>query len=333
MVHISVLIARWVKKRLSLFLVVFGFFSFFTSPVLAYDIPASFTLPHALPYNDGTTTWEHFLAYRQNSGSWLLWYINEPNLYVQNFKITSYTEIGSNNKCFYSSYNGASWAGATCQWSPGGMFWDTVIASGTSNSVDCHDRLFASYTIFAADSHTGLSYCMDGQASANYTQGDVIFHRVNFNGTVLIGVSESAPTEYLTENLADTQYVPVPNPLDNPFGFVSALLTNMAIWLQALVIPPAGFFAEAYTQVKTEFDAKFAFYEQIKSAFTIPVGAAMTPISIGSLTLGNTTTSPIAFISSFDAATFAPFRNFLSMVMYVSLGFWLIRKMSNIFSS
>jgi len=160
-------------------------------------------------------------------------------------------------------------------------------------------------------------------ADANTQYSSVVF---SLTGSYATGLPLPDDALYPTDTT-------VPDLLSDPSGFVSAMFTNFGNYLVRLVIPPLSFFTDSFSQIQSGFSTKFAFFEQIRSAFVVPADGSFTPISITGLTIAGATIAPLSFISSFNATTFAPFRNFLSMVMYVGLGFWLIKKTSLIFSS
>lgn len=160
-------------------------------------------------------------------------------------------------------------------------------------------------------------------ADANVQYSSVVF---SLTGSYATGLPLPDDALYPTDTT-------VPDLMTDPSGFVSAMFTNFGNYLVRLVIPPLSFFTDSFSQIQSGFSTKFAFFEQLRSAFTVPADGSFTPITLTGITIAGSTISPIAFISSFNPTTFAPFRNFLSMVMYVGLGFWLIKKTSLIFSS
>lgn len=313
-------------------------FAWFTPSALAADVPATFpvALPHALPWNDGTTTYTKYWLYAPSfgtSGLWRLYYHNNGSGDISlgsdyHLHATTYeyhTFVAGNNA--QSTHWNDQGTGTNFLGDTTGQYFDTFF--GGVNT--CKPLAFASHTVFAAGSYSGAAYCTD---IVPYSPGDVIFDRVNLesdNQTFQRTTTDPAPGGIV--NPDTSEYVDVPSPVTDPAGFVSALLTNLGIWLYNLVIPDSQFLADSYANIRTAFETKFAFYFQIKDAFTVPAASAMTPISLGSLHIGGQTLAPMTFIASFDPAEFASFRAFLSMVLYVGLGFFILRKLSNIFSS
>lgn len=330
MKHISELLKVWLQNHHHRLLgSIFAFCIFLASTLSAQADTNPFEgykLPYTLPATIGSTTYTHVFGKKHTgTNDWWIVYHNEDNF--------AYTSSGFNpsstdNACFYvtnittTSYHMAS--NASCSGVP---------SFGVGN---CLYKQFSDYTIFNGSGSLTLRQTIDCLGDAtDVSFGSAVFPRIALGGTNGVDiVSTVAPaTLQIISGQPTSDYVDVPDPITDPLGFVTALLTNTAIWLKGLIIPPDGFFSDAYMQVKTEADTKFVFYSQLTSAFTIPAGTTMVPITLGALHAGGQTIAAQPFISSFDADTFAPFRNFLSMVMYVSLGFWLIRKTSTIFSS
>jgi len=344
------------------FLLFFGFIH----PAVSLADSTVFTgykLPHALPWNDGTDTWTQVRAYQSSgsfhagtgSGTWIFYYHNEGNLYV-NCNPNSTCPAGSNvirnandGTGSYSGFIGTytcrpvtvtNVLDSTNTFTDGAKV-DYTTSSGCSNagmgSNTCQYRHFSvGGGIYAISPSSTSSWDLNDTCEDTNTifeTGDLVIPRVNLStdGVTIIGSPSPAPS--LIINSDTSEYVTVPDLLSDPSGFVAALLTNLGIWLYNLVVPDSEFLADSYANIRTLFETKFAFYFQIRDAFVVPTATSMTPISLGSLHIGGTTLAPITFISSFDPAEFASFRAFLSMVLYVGLGFFIIRRMSNIFSS
>lgn len=317
---------------------------FLASPSFAkaYDefpVPSGFTLPEQLPYNDGVRTYTHWIAINNDSSNnWQLFYHNCENLVLDTTLLAlrqqSCTEW--NDLTYFSSSNsGTSWGspniGGANLTIYGGFFEVSVTIMGYRDVAKNH--WFTDYTVFSGGTVT--DDCLDNHWCdlRTISFGDVASNRVNFRADgSLIGVS-SPDYSNIISGQPTSEYVDVPNPVTNPFGFVVALLTNLAIWLKNLVIPSGDFFQDKYNEMKLAFEEKFAFYFQLKDAYTIPTETTPSAFSFTGLSFGGVTLPTLTLFDGFSFFDFSPYRSFISGIMYASCGWFVIRKMSRIFSS
>lgn len=304
-------------------------------------------LPFGLPFTESGVTFTHYILTiaDNNPNIWELRYHNKDNLYVNEswFLKSSDNEDWDTKVCnLDTTIQPLTWTCANVQMASVSGFYG-YFASWTSTNEVCLGTSFADRTVFIQSASpfdppnsSGIlnngQVCQDLWPNGDAQFPDVLVQRMNIdaNGNVT-GIVDPAPLVTFTPPTGD--YNELPNPLTDPTGFVSGFLNNLGVWIYNLFIPPSGYFQDRFNALKLLFDTKFAFVEQVQQAFVIPAASAFTPISLGSLSFGGTQVSPITYISSFDPATFSSFRTFFSMILYVGLGMFLLRKMSNIFSS
>lgn len=313
---------------------------------ITWQIPDN--IPGKVPFTYNGKIYDHFLMWHapngQNADDWHIMYTNISDFYLnQDWYLPG---VGTDNDVVYCDTT----HGQNPDWScfeqvdafatdPGFYpFWTVygLYCAGTGYSD--HTVFVQVPSPFLPPASSGVpdygTVCQDLWPTGTKADfPDVLMHRLIVDNSGNISGFTPPGSEVIFSGNDTSDYVEVPSPVTDPGGFVSALLTNMALWLKNLIVPPDNYFANNYDSIKSAFDTKFAFYSQLQTAFVIPQASNFSPITLGSLSLGGSQTAPIAFISSFDPNEFASFRTFFSMVLYVGLGFFLIRKMSNIFSS
>lgn len=159
----------------------------------------------------------------------------------------------------------------------GGFYFDSYFG-GTSA---CRPLLFSSHTIFSFGSFDGSAYCSD---IVPYDSGQPIFERVNLesdNQTFQRSTSPSAPPVVITPDTSD--YVEVPDLITDPSGFVTALLTNLGIFLYNLVLPDSDFLSEKFLELQTSLTDSFPWFYQLKTAYEDSLAALPTSVSCGTL--------------------------------------------------
>jgi len=312
-------------------------FFLFPLSVSAESVSSDFpiNLPHALPWDDGTTVWTNWLAWDTGSG-WALVYHNSDLSVNAGGYIIAQPWLDSGHNYFTTGNNGTSWSSGTSNHlsaSPG-IFFDTHIQS--NGGVPCRERMYSSDTIFAIGDRDAAAYCTD---IVPYVFADPIFYRINLesdNYTFQTETSESAPLQIINNDTSD--YVSVPDPISDPAGFVAALLTNMGIWLYNLVIPADDYFTLKYDELSTNFSTTYPIFFDIRDMFDTMISGitagSFTPISISGLSLGGGSYNfTIIDSTTLPSGTLDTFKTWFGLMMYVGTAFWVIRKGSRIFSS
>ena len=128
--------------------------------------------------------------------------------------------------------------------------------------------------------------------------------------------------------------VDIPNPLTNPFGFVSALFLNLKNWVVSLVVPSPGFMDSQLSTLQATAQTHFPIFFQLSSVIQGSTTQSDT-ITLGSLNFGSTSSAPITFFNptQWNPDSFSGFRNLLSMMMWVWLMYFIVHKVPKIFSS
>lgn len=288
-----------------------------------------FKLPHPLPYTFGGETYTHVQGFKHTgSYDWWVIYHNEDNLlFSQSFG--GFNPDMTDNVCFYISDIRSPYSG-----DPNSSCNGTVSLGGVPSNK-CIYNTFSDYTqFFLGDNYTGqLDTDLDcTNDDIDHPSGSVAVPRTNFSG-VNFGAPVSPDYSNIIDGQLDDEYVDVPNPLTDPKGFVIALLTNLALWVKNLFIPSTDFFQTKYNEMKLAFEEKFAFYFQLKDAYTIPIETTPSAFSFTGLSFGGVTLPTLTLFNGFSFFDFGPYRTFISGIMYASCGLFVIRKMSRIFSS
>lgn len=135
-------------------------------------------------------------------------------------------------------------------------------------------------------------------------------------------------------------YTDIPNILTNPSGFVEALLDNAGAFVVNAIIPPPGYLTDKMLDVTDSWSADQPGLTSINTAFIDGIASlssptSLTPISIGALHVGGTTTSSITFFdpSIMPTGIFDTAKTLISAFMYFGVAFWVIREMSTILSA
>jgi len=315
------------KFFLALFL---GFFvSFiFSLPSFASDVNPLFpeNLPHALPWDDGTTVWNDWIAFKTSTG-WGLIYHNSDFYADSDGFLVSSPALELSHNYFFTGDNGTTWSSSTSNHFVSPMFFDTTLSS-----PPCKEKLYASNTIFAVGDRDAASYCTD---VIPYEFGDSVFHRINLmsdNYTFLSSTADPAPEQII--NSATDDFVDVPSPVTDPAGFVSALFVNFGIWIRNLIVPDSDFFSSRFNAIQVIAQEHFPIFFSISDIVSGST-AVDSSVSLGSVSFGSSSTAPLVFFSpsSWSPDTFAGLRSFLSMLMYVWLAYFVTTKLSRIFSS
>jgi len=329
------------------FFSLFFLFSFFlvgTSVARAsveIPVPTGFTLPQVLPYNDGTTVWNYWIASTDGGNFWRIFYTNVGNFTLLDYALVSPLN-GDNVTCFSSSDNGHSWSvpdiGGCNLGNPASF---SLAMAGAGSTV--RNLIISSYPIFSSDAKPD-SYTWDPLRWVDtfpHAWGALIINKVNFdlNG-VLIGVQDPAIYQIVNNTSSLSDYTALPSPITDPTGFISGVFTNFFVFIYKGFIPPDGYLTEKLAEVTNAWSLDQPGLTSVSSAFSTGITAlstptAMTPISMGSLHFGGVSTSSITV---FDPSTqpvgmFDSAKTLISAFMYFGVGFWVIRQMSSIFSA
>jgi hypothetical protein len=132
----------------------------------------------------------------------------------------------------------------------------------------------------------------------------------------------------------EADYVDVPNPIEDPKGFVLAVIENIGIWLRWFLVPTSDFFSVRFAQIRTSAEETFPAYFAIETAISDSTSVDSS-ITIGSFDFGGSQSAPATFFNpaSWDPADFAGLRTLLSMMMWVWLAYFLLQRVPTLFSS
>lgn len=329
----------------SAFFVLFGALLFNVSSVYAVPAPAPvpevMTIPHTLPFNDGTKTWSEFLASRTGTGSsnWVIYYHNCSNvIFMTSGVVAPTTCIDDEFSAFTSTNNGATWTEDNIyNFAESDDYYQVFNITSMGYQDSAKNNWFANKTILVAEAqpeYPGNTYWLDLYP---ISLGDVAVNRVNFDDEGnLIGVSSF---DYdLLRGGSDVEYVDVPNPLTDPFGFVVAVLKNLSIWLYSLVIPDDGFYQGIMTQFNQDFEEKQPGLSALRTSVSNGIASmsAVSPEGIGlpSLTGMGQELGPQTLISAdISPDIINPIKILISAFLYMYVAVWVVRHLSTIFSS
>jgi len=315
----------------SLFL--FGLFSLAPEQAKAdFEIPSSIPteLPYAIPYDDGTTIWEDWILLKPSgSASWVLLYHNSTiRADEDGYLIPSPEFVPFDDSTAFVS-DGDDWVPSSgIGYFADPVFFDTLFGGVSS----CSNLLFASNTIFATGQNEGPAYCVD---VVPYDFGDPVFARINLlpdNITFKRTTADPAPEQII--ETATEDFVPVPSIIDDPSGFVSAMLTNLGIWVYSLFIPDGEWFSEQYALYVGLVDSTFPIFgdvvEIFDDGFSALSSTAHTPPEINASLFGSDPVSVLDF--SLIDGTMTTFRDWVSMFLYVYAAFFAMGSIRRFFS-
>jgi len=154
----------------------------------------------------------------------------------------------------------------------------------------------------------------------------------------------------------------IPSIIDSPSGFVVALWTGVADWFTCIfanaitallsglnsflvtfisgLLPADGYLTDKIAEVNDAWVTDQPGLTSIHTAFSdgiisLSSPTSLTPISIGALHVGGTTTSAITFFdpSEMPSGIFTTAKALISAFMYFGVAFWVVREMSTILSA
>lgn len=325
--------------------VLFGSFLFNASSVYAVPAPAPvpdvMTIPHTLPWDDGTKVWTEYIASRSATGgsNWVIQYHNCSNVVFRTFGVVAPNSCLDDEFFVSLSYNnGATWTDdTTYSFSESDGYYQIFSITSMGYQDVAKNNWFANKTIIVAEAqpeYPGNTHWTDLYP---ISIGDPAVNRVNFDSEGnLIGVSSF---DYdLLRGEGDSEYVDVPNPLTDPYGFVVAVLKNLSIWLYSLVIPDDGFYQGLMTQFNEDFEEKQPGLSALRTSISNGIAgmSVVTPsgIVLPSLTGMGQELGPQTFISGeLSPDIINPIKTLISAFLYMFVGMWVIRHLSTIFSS
>jgi hypothetical protein len=315
---------------------------FSTVPALADStVFNGYQIPHSLPWNDGTDTWTHLIA-RHNAANataydgnvqWVFYYLKDdyltltPNasnqLLVQSYGSTAYpcksvttTDILNANTVFTDGPTGTG--ASVC----------SSITGGSNHK--CTYQFFSDRTIFSGASNTKTPDCPLVWTSFDF--GEVAIPRVTIENRIVINSPDPAPTVILNPDTGE--YVTVPDILSNPSGFVTALLTNLGIWVYKLILPDGNYFSFQFDNLSNTFEQSFPWVSQLRIAFdnfiTALIASNPQPITLNGLNVGGNIGNYTVFNPS-SLPDMSIVKTFLSVIFYIGTGFWIIRKSNSLF--
>lgn len=189
--------------------------------------------------------------------------------------------------------------------------FSTVSASIVNNTLSILDELQAGFFDNEISVSDGLQYfridVIDNNTSTTqYSQ------KITIQGT-----SDTEDTAAQGSILPDNK----------DLGFWGNLFRDM-------FVPRPGFMNIRFSEMRENAEIHFPLYFQLSD---IVQGSASTSsvVTLGSLQLGGQSTAPITFFNpaSWNPDTFSGLRSFLSMLMYVWLMYFVLHKVSKVFSS
>lgn len=332
-------------KSFSLFaFIFFSVWLYSGNTVLAVDppapVPETMTIPHTLPYDDGTKVWTGFFATRNNSGGthWNLHYHNFSNLVYKPNLVGSTDDSDIELKNFYSTDNGATWTEDTvteASEGDGGFYIISTLTTMGSGYTVAKNNWFASYTILVVES--APDYPSDTRWKDLYPSEvrDTAVQRVNFaaDGT-LIGVATFIRPEEIEDLIFDFEDC---DGYTDIGCYITETVSGTVGYLISLFVPSSDFFSSRWDVLKATADEKFPIVGQIKTAIeagaTGSTSIAITGLSFGGSSVASATLFNPAQIEATYPTGIAFLKFLIATMLWASLAYTIINKSITIFKN